>query len=360
MATDFYSVLGVKKNASEKDIRQAFRKLARQYHPDVNPGNAEAEARFKEINAAYEVLSDPESRRKYDKYGDNWQHADQIEEMQRQRAGAAYGNAGGFGGFGFGGAPGASGGQTFEFDLSDLEGLGDFAAGGGRSGGGSIFDSLFRRGSGGRRGQTLEHPVQIPLEEAYNGASRTVEVRDAEETCRICGGAGQLAGATCHACRGSGVAAPVRRIEVSIPPGVGSGQRVRVAGRGAPGANGAPAGDLVLHVEVLPHPRFERKGDDLYTDVDVPVVDAALGGEVRVPTLKGRMLALRIPPGTQSGRTFRLAGQGMPRQRGGGFGDLHARVRLVLPDALTEEQRRLFEQLRETTAARTAEGATTR
>ena len=336
MASDFYQVLGVKRNASDKDIRAAFRKLARQHHPDVNPGNAEAEARFKQINAAYEVLSDPDSRRKYDKYGENWQHADQIEEMQRQRAASG----GGFGGFGNG-----AGSQTFEFDLSDLD---DLRAGGGGSAGGGIFD-MFRRAAGRQRGQHVEHVVNISLEEAYSGTTRSIEVRDGEETCRICGGAGQLAGATCHACRGSGVAAPVRRIEAKIPAGVGSGQRVRIPGRGAPGSGGGPAGDLVLHVEVRPHPTFERRGDDLYTDVDVPVADAALGGEVRVPTLKGKALALRIPAGTQSGKVFRLAGQGMPRQSGG-FGDLHARVRLVLPEPLTEEQRRLFEQLRETTS----------
>lgn len=344
MASDLYSVLGVKRDASEKEIRQAFRRLARQYHPDVNPGNADAEARFKEINAAYEVLSDADNRKKYDQYGDQWQHADQIEEMRRQQAARG-------GGFrGFGGAPG--GGQTFEFDLNDLHDLGGGYGGGGFGG---AFEQMFRRGAGRQRGRDVESVARITLEEAYQGTTRTVEVREGQETCRICGGSGQIAGATCHACRGTGSAAPLKRIEVTIPPGAQSGTRIRVPNRGESGANGGPSGDLYLLVEVRPHARFERKGDDLFVDVDVPVADAALGGEVRVPTPKGRALALKVPAGTQGGKTFRLAGQGMPRARGG-FGDLHARVRLVLPEHLTEEQRELFERLRASTS-RAGDGA---
>jgi DnaJ-class molecular chaperone len=358
MPRDFYEVLGVKRDASEKDIRAAFRRLARRHHPDVNPGNAEAEARFKEINQAYEVLSDAEHRKAYDRYGDQWQHADQIEAMRRQQAagGAPFGGMGGFG-FGNGGPQGMGGGQTFEFDLSDLAGMG----GGGRSGAGGIFDSLFRRaGGGGRmRGEDVEHVTRVTLDEAYRGATRTIEVHEGSETCRICGGEGRIAGALCHACRGTGNATPLRRIEVTVPAGIQDGQRIRVAGRGGPGAGGGPNGDLYLVVNVTPHGRFERRGDDLHVDVDVPVADAALGGEVHVPTLKGRALALRIPAGTQGGKVFRLAGQGMPRERaqGGGFGDLHARVRLVLPEPLTEEQRSLLERLRDTTRTRDEAGA---
>jgi DnaJ-class molecular chaperone len=332
MAKDFYETLGVQRDASDKEIRSAYRRLARQWHPDVNPGNPKAEAKFKEVNQAHEVLSDPEKRKAYDRYGDQWEHAEQLDEMRRQ--GFSPGGAG-FGGFR------SSGGGGVEFgDLGDLFG------GGGRGGGGGIFDSLFRRGGGGRvRGQDIEHRVRVSLQEAYDGASRTVEVRGGEEQCRICGGQGELAGATCHACRGSGVATPTRRIQVTIPPGVKGGNRIRVAGRGGEGAGGGPPGDLFLLVEVAPHPRFERDGDDLYVDVPVPVTAAALGGEVSVPTLKGRSLALRIPEGTQGGRRFRLAGQGMPRSAGG-FGDLFARVRIELPERLTERQRRLFEELR--------------
>ena len=334
MARDFYDVLGVKRDASGKDIRTAYRRLARKLHPDVNPGDTASEDRFKEVNVAYEVLSDEASRRKYDRYGDNWKQADQIEEMERR--GFRPGGAGG---------PGATG--STEFNLNDLGDLGDLFGGGRGGAGGGIFDSIFRRAAGRQRGQDVEHTVGITLDEAYNGATRTIEVRDRPEQCRVCGGAGTLAGALCHACRGTGSAAPLRRIEVTIPPGVDTGTRIRVAGKGGAGANGGAAGDLFLKVEVASHPRFERQGDDLRVEVDVPVADAALGGEVGVPTLKGRTLMLNVPAGTQGGRVFRLAGQGMPR-RHGGYGDLHARVRLTLPEPLTPEQRALFEELRRT------------
>jgi molecular chaperone DnaJ len=335
MATDFYATLGVKRSASEKEIRSAYRRLARQFHPDVNPGNAEAEARFKSVNAAYEVLSDPEKRQKYDKYGDQWQHAEEIEAMRRQqRAGA-----GAYGPSGMGGMGGDGASFSFEGDLSDLFG--------GRGGG--MFDSLFRRTAGRQRGQDIEHAVRLSLEEAYTGTSRTIELRGPGEVCATCKGAGQLAGATCHACRGTGTVGGPRRVEVRIPAGVADGARIRVAGKGGPGAAGGAAGDLFLRVQVAPHPVFERRGDDVHVTVDVPVAEAALGGEVRVPTLKGRALALRVPAGTQGGRVLRLAGQGMPRSTGG-FGDLFASVRLVLPEPMTDEQRELFERLRASTA----------
>ncbi len=344
-SSDYYAILGVQRGASEKEIRAAYRRLARKWHPDVNPGNAEAEATFKQVNAAYEVLSDPDKRRKYDQYGDQWMHADQIEEMRRRQAASG---AGGFGGFG-GGAPGGGNG-TFHFTTDDVD-LSDLFGAGGARGSGGIFDSLFRRAAGRQRGQDAEADVRVSLEEAYTGTRRTIEVRAGEEPCRVCGGTGQIAGATCHVCRGTGVAAPLRRVEVNVPAGVRDGQRIRLSGQGAPGANGGASGDLFLRVTVASHPRFERRGDDLYVDVDVPVADAALGGEARVPTLKGKTLALKVPAGTQGGKVFRLAGQGMPRV-GGGFGDLFATARLVLPDPMTEEQRRLFEQLRDASDGR--------
>ena len=318
MATDFYSVLGVKRGSSEKEIKAAFRKLARQYHPDVNPGDQQAERRFKEISQAHEVLSDPKTRAAYDKYGDQWQHADQIEEMQRRQGGAGPQ----FGGGGFGGFPGGGGsGQTFTFegDLNDLFGG---ATSGGAGGGGGLFDNLFRRGGGRQKGQDLQHEVTVTLNEAYAGAKRTVQLS-----------------------RGDGAAS---RIEVDIPAGVADGQRIRIAGKGGPGAHGGAAGDLFLRVRVQPHPRFRRDGDDLRTVVDVPAADAALGGEVHVPTLKGKALALRIPAETQAGKVFRLSGQGMPKQKGQGFGDLLAEARIVIPEPLSREQRELFEMLRAT------------
>jgi DnaJ-class molecular chaperone len=318
MARDYYQVLGVPRNASEKDIRRAYRRLARQHHPDVNPGDKAAEARFKEINAAYEVLSDPQKRRKYDRYGDQWQYADQIEQAQRQSAGRWS--------FGRGGS----------FDPSDINLSGDL---------GDLFQGIFRgfgRRPGRQRGRDVQQPVEVTLDEAYHGTTRVLQM-EREEPCATCGGQGQVAGAICHVCRGAGAIAKPRRLEVKIPPGVRDGSRVRVAGEGGVGPAGA--GDLYLVVSVRPHERFERRGDDLHTEVDVPLTDAVLGGEVQVPTMTSQVM-LKVPPLTQNGRNFRLSGLGMPRLGGNGRGDLYARVKVALPQELSPEQRELFEKLR--------------
>ena len=339
MARDFYSVLGVPRGASDKEIRSAFRKLARQYHPDVNPGDAAAEERFKEISEAHSVLSNAETRAAYDRHGDRWRDAEQIEEMRRRGAGGPFG-----GPFGFGG----EGARTFEFNVG-----GDGP--GGPGGFGGVFEGLFGRGAEApraprapRRGRDIDHPVEVSLQEAYEGTKHTIELVDGAAPCTVCGGSGSLAGATCHSCRGGGRSGATRRLEVTIPAGIRTDQRVRVRGKGEPGPRGGEPGDLFLVVTVRRHPRFERRGDDLHVDVDIPVTVAALGGEVRVPTLKGRALALTIPAGTRSGRTFRLAGQGMPRRDASGFGDLHARALLQLPERLSAEQLELLERLRTT------------
>jgi DnaJ-class molecular chaperone len=302
--------------------------LARQYHPDVNPGDKSAESRFKEIAAAYEVIGDEDNRKKYDKYGDQWQRADQIEEMQRQRGGAWNFNSGD--------------GAAADFDLG--AGNGDF---------GAIFENLFRRDRSGPRrqrgprpGQNIETPVQVTLEEAYHGTARTLQF-DSVQACATCSGTGESSGSICPTCGGTGQVARPRRIEVKVPAGVATGSRVRIAGEGHPGMGGGPKGDLYLQVTVANHPRFERKGDDLYVDVDVPIVDAVLGGEVEVPTIDGRV-ALRIKELTQNGASVRLAGKGMPRLgKSSERGDMFARVRVAVPRSLTDEQRALFEQLRE-------------
>lgn len=337
---DYYEVLGVKRDASEKEIRAAFRKLARRYHPDVNPGDKTAEAKFKEINAAYEVLSDPEKRRKYDKYGDRWEMADQIEEAQR-RAGASAGQwfrtAQGGARTGGTASQSRSGGfRVSDFDLGDLGS--DF---------GDILGNVFRgrRASAQpRRGENLETPVEITLEEAARGTTRQLTIT-LTEPCLGCNGTGLAGSGICALCDGQGTKTTPRRIEVKIPPGVRTGSRVRIAGEGQPGANGGPRGDLYLNVTVLPHERFERKGDDLYTDVTVPLYDALLGGEVELATLTGRVI-LKIAPETQNGKLIRLQGKGMPRLGGGGTGDLYARVKVVLPQGLTERERKLFAELR--------------
>ena len=325
MASDYYNVLGVKRDASDKDIRSAYRRLARQHHPDVNPGDKAAERRFKEMNDAYEMLSDPEKRRKYDKYGDRWQYADQLEAARGQSAGQFWGGATGRAGEPSGGA---------------FDGNGDF---------GAIFDTIFRgaRARRGRaRGHDIEQPIQITLEEAYRGASRTLSLQGSGP-CATCGGSGRIAGVACHVCNGTGVETRTRRLEVKVPPGVQTGSRVRITGEGGPGAGGGPNGDLYLIVAVLPRERYERKGDDLYVDVPVPVADAALGGEVTVPTLAGKQVALTIPAGSQNGKSFRLSGLGMPKLSGRGSGALYARVRLQLPETLGDEERKLFERLRQ-------------
>lgn len=312
---DYYSILGVSRNATEKEIKQAYRRLARKYHPDVNPGNKSAEAKFKEINEAYEVLSDPGKRQKYDRFGNQWQYA---KEFSQTGAGWDF----------------SKGGTYTTFEFGDL---------------GSLFDNLFQgfdarsRVRHPRRGRDVDYPIEVTLEEAYSGATRTIQFQ-AEEPCPTCRGSAVVGSRRCATCGGSGRVDRLKRLEVKIPSGVKDDSRIRVAGEGGLGHGGAK-GDLYLVVKVLPHHHFERKGDDLYVDVCVPLVIAMLGGEVEVPTLKGK-LALKIPPETQNGKVFRLSGQGMPHLGDSSRGDLLAKVKVVLPTKLREEERKLFEQLR--------------
>jgi len=289
---DYYATLGVSKNASDAEVRKAYRRLARELHPDLHPGDKEAEARFKQVNEAYQVLSNPENRRNYDLYGENWKYTDQFA-----RAGATTGSPFGRGGFH----------TVFDADASPFE---------------SIFEELFT-GFGGRRRTsgfsgfaTFEVSVELTLEEAFRGTRRVVELPvEVSE--------GQP-----------------RRLEVRIPPGVEDGSRVHVP------IGGGRSGDLYLRVRVHPDPRFQRKGADLYTEVEVPVEELVLGGEVEVSTMDGR-IALTLPPETENGKRFRLAGKGMPRVgRPGSRGDLYATVRARLPKNLSDKERRLYEELR--------------
>jgi len=316
---DYYNILGVNREAKEREIKQAYRRLARKYHPDVNPGDKSAEAKFKQINEAYEILSDKEKRQKYDQFGDQWQYADQFAQAGYQQTP-------------FWDFSQAGGAQRFHFE----EGLG------------SLFDDLFRGGTRSRRvrprrGQDVDYPVEVTLEEAYHGTKRTIALRS-EEPCSSCHGTGQIQNMPCSVCRGSGVVSAMERLEVKIPPGVKETSRVRIADKGKQGSAGGASGDLYLVVSVKPHRRFERRGDDLYEEVAVPLTVAVLGGEVQVPTLKGK-LALKIPPETQNGRAFRLARQGMPHLGNSSHGDLLAKVSVILPTKLSEEERKLFEQL---------------
>ena len=310
---DYYKILGVDKNATDKDIKRAFRRLARQHHPDTNPGDPQAEERFKEINEAHEVLSDPEKRKKYDQLGADWQ--------RWQHSGGRPGDfdwsrwaSGGPGG-------GAHVRYGTPEDLKDLFGSGspfsDFFS--------QIFGGVGANSPGTRgyqyqmrpqRGQDYEQPVAITLEEAYHGTTRVLQ-KDSQQ------------------------------LEVKIPPGAKTGTRVRMSGEGGAGAAGGQAGDFYLRVTVQPHPRFERKGDDLHVTATTDLYTMVLGGEVRVPTMTGEAI-LNIPAGTQNARTFRLRGKGMPRLRQPKqHGDLYARVEVQLPTELTSRQRELFEELRQ-------------
>jgi molecular chaperone DnaJ len=322
---DFYELLGVKRDATEKEIKAAYRRLARKYHPDVNPGDKTAEAKFKEMNNAFEVLSDKDKRAKYDKYGDKWQHADQIEQAQRQQGQ----------GFGFQHVDGT--GQHFGGDIGGMDSLFEELFGGGRGRG------RYRR-SQPRRGQDMETPVEISLEEAFQGASRMLDM-ESHQPCAVCKGTGRIQNVPCGICRGTGVLPGVNRLEVKIPAGVDTGSRVRIAGKGEPGYGGEP-GDLYLNITVQPHPLFERHGDNLHTTISVPLTVAALGGEVQVPTPKGK-LALKIPSETQNGKVFRLAGQGMPHPGASRKGDLMAKINVVLPTGLSEKEKELFRKLGE-------------
>jgi len=337
MAKDYYGTLGVKKGATQKEIKSAFRKLARKHHPDVNPGDKAAEDRFKEINEAHDVLSDTEKRAKYDRYGENWEQAEAFEKARAQYGGGR-------------GGPGYS--ETFTFDINDLlrrQGGGRTRQGGGGFDFGDALGGIF--GGGGRRqgpmrGQNIEYETEITLEEAYNGTTRTLTLQS-EEPCPSCGGTGQIANAVCHTCGGSGAVLRPKRIEVKMPAGAQTGTRVRIAGEGSPGHGGGTRGDLYVVTKVRPHSKFERKGDDLIEEVAVPVEDAVLGGEVEVPTIAGKRVAMKVPAMTQSGRQIKLKGLGMPNLNGKDKGDLVARVKVVIPDEVSEDERALFEELRE-------------
>lgn len=322
---DYYQVLGVERSATDKDIKRAFRKLARQYHPDVNPGNKQAEEKFKELNEAYEVLSDPGKRAKYNELGADWQRWQQMGGNPNNFDWSQWTS-----GAGRGGAPGGRRYTTVE-DLGDLFGGGagggvfsDFFRnifGGGMGGaraGGSPFgyqDGEFDRVQS-RQGRDYEQEVEISLEEAYHGATRVLS------------GGSSSANAT-----------------IRIPPGVKTGSKVRIAGQGGASAAGASRGDLYLRVKVSKHPHFERKGDDLYVSIPVDMYTALLGGNVSVQTMAGPV-TLKIQPGTQNGQTIRLRGKGMPLLRGKGeYGDLYAAVDIRLPTSLTERQRKLLEEM---------------
>src|SRR3954447_6029348 len=325
---DYYATLGVAKTATDKELKQAYRKLARKHHPDVNPGDKSAESRFKEINEAYEVLGDPEKRRKYDELGANWRQYEQAQQQGQGFPGGSPFGAGGPGGawninMGGGGAPGGYRTMTEE-EMHDLFGNEDpfsdffrtFFGGADPREGGRARQGRATRA---QKGRDIEHEVELTLEEAYHGATRRVSIKQ--------GG---------HA----------RSVDVRIPVGVKDGSRVRAAGEGESGGNGGASGDLYLRVKLKPHPVFERQGNDLHAKVAVPVTTAVLGGEAQVPTVTGAV-RLKIPETTQSGQVFRLKGHGMPAVgKPDDRGDLYATVDVQLPRALTKDERAQWEKLK--------------
>lgn len=343
---DYYEVLGVERSASEAEIKKAFRRLARQYHPDVNPNDKNAEEKFKEVNEAYEVLSDTEKRGRYDQFG---------------HAGT---DPGGFGGFG-----GANAG--------DFGGFGD------------IFDMFFggmgQRPRGPEKGSDLRLDLQLAFKEAAFGCEKDVELPRLEECstchgsgarpgtssvtcsscqgtgqvkvtqrtalghfqtikpCTECGGTGKVINSPCPDCKGRGKVRKTRTLHIKIPAGVDTGSRIRLSGEGEPGTRGGPRGDLYVYLDVKPHKFFERHGEDVYMEMPITFYQAALGAEIKVPTLEGEA-ALKIPEGTQTHTIFRLRGQGIPRLKSSGRGDQHVKVVMITPTKLSEEQKNLMRE----------------
>ncbi len=351
---DYYEVLGVPRNASEREIKRVYRKLARKYHPDVNPGDKEAEAKFKEVTEAYEVLSDPAKRRQYDQFG-----------HQPFASATAEGPDAGFG-FDFG--------PFTEFSQRGFGGIGD------------IFSDIFggRQGSttAPQRGQDLHYSIDLDFEDAIRGLSTEITLQK-HAHCESCQGSGSAAGSTpqscpdcggsgrrqmrrgilnmaasCPRCQGSGrvVLSPCRscggrglvyrteRLKVKIPPGVDTGSRIRLAGMGEPGKRGGPAGDLYVTTRVDAHPLFERKGDNIYCTIPITITEAALGARVEVPTVDG-IATMGIPTGTSSGRVFRLREKGVPHLKGSGRGDQYVTVKVVVPQDLDDRSQQLLREL---------------
>lgn len=379
---DYYGILGVKKGASQEEIRKAFRKLARKHHPDVNPGDKKAEERFKDLSEANDVLSDPKKRKIYDQLGF---YSDNIDPA----AAEAYARGGGFGAGGFGAGPfpgGAQGqGQGVPFDFGGF----DFSEGAGRQGAGGfrdIFSNIFGGGAGAgvrrqpEHGTDLDYQVNIGFWDAIRGTVMKLNITR-QDTCSNCGGAGSVgavgtcpecggkgqvtqtsgrmkfnmpcprcggtgkAQSVCPNCHGNGVVQRTEPLEVRVKPGTRDGQRIRIAGKGDAGPDGGPPGDLYIIIRIGEHPVFRRDGDDIYVTIPVTAMEAALGAKIEVPTIDGRS-QLRVPPGTQSGQKLRLREKGVPSATKDGVrGDEIVEIKIVVPEARDLKVRELWQEL---------------
>jgi molecular chaperone DnaJ len=364
MSDDFYDVLGVSRDASQQEIKDAYRKKAREYHPDVSD-DPNAEEKFKQVKKAKEVLTDEEKRSAYDRMGH-----DRFTQAEKHG--------------GFDGAGGAGNGAGFG---------GGFGGGGGGSPFGDIFEQFFGGGGGQRRsrpqkGRDLQTRLTLDLEDAYEGVEKQLTYTRPQEcpdcggsghppdaavstcpecdgqgqqttvqqtpfgrvqqtqTCRRCGGEGQLYDETCSTCGGDGTVREEQTVTVDVPPGIRSGQKMQYRGGGAPGQNGGPAGDLIIQVQIRDHDTFDRDGDDLYYQHPISFPQATFGDTVEIPTLSGTA-ELEIPAGTQSGESFTVSGEGMPRSRGRGYGDMHVHIQVVTPEDLNEAQREALKEFAE-------------
>jgi curved DNA-binding protein len=321
---DYYKTLGVERTASHDDIRKAFRKLARQYHPDVAKDKKQAEEKFKEINEAYEVLGDAEKRKKYDNLGADWQSGFRPQQTGGGQRYQTYSWRGG------------SPGEGFEFNGT---GFSDFFEQ--FFGGGFNYDTRTAEPES-EKGQDVEGVLMVTLEEAMRGGVRSISLRR-NTVCKDCHGTGVKGRAACPACGGTGQVSITETHKVKIPAGVRDGQRLRISGRGEPGAGGGPPGDLYLRVRMASHPDFRVEGGDLYYDLDLAPWEAALGASVSIPTLYGPV-SIKIPPGTQTGQRLRVKSRGLPG-RDSEKGDLYVVARVQMPKQINEHEKALWEQL---------------
>ena len=337
---DYYEVLGVKRQATEDEIRQAFRKLARKYHPDMNPGDKTAEEKFKEINEANEVLSDAEKRKKYDQLGASWKDGAEFTPP-----------------------PNWDGSRVYYTDIRDIfsGGPGTDAGGKGEEGfGGGVFSDFFEMLFGGGSGQTQQRPhgsprmgskggdteieIRLTLEEAHRGGRQKIKLQQRARRCPACRGAGAIGSNICPACKGARQVSVDKSFDINIPVGARDGTVIKAAGKGQTGSNGGQPGDLLIRIRLQPHPVFTVSNDDLTAEIPLAPWEAVLGAIIEVPTIEGSRAEIKIQPGAQAGQKMRLRGYGL-NKRGGGRGDYFIKLKIVVPPTPTDKEKELYKQL---------------